>query len=108
MQFEQNPDLLQQLFETSGTELVEASPLDHKWGIGLEATDPRAMNRKLWKGENLLGQVLTEVRDELMEKQSSASSSYAAGSPTRVEDNKRAITGEGLGLIKHICAPSSA
>lgn len=63
--FAQNADLLQLLLDTRGTTLVEASPYDKIWGIGLAATDPRAQDRATWKGQNLLGKILTELRDEL-------------------------------------------
>ena len=63
--FTQNAELLAQLVATRGTTLVEASPYDRIWGIGLAATDPRAQNRETWRGQNLLGQILTELRDEL-------------------------------------------
>jgi len=63
--FTQNAELLAQLMATRGTTLVEASPYDKIWGIGLAATDPRAQDRATWRGQNLLGQILTELRDEL-------------------------------------------
>lgn len=47
--------------------LVEASPMDRIWGIGLAKEDHRAWNKKTWRGQNLLGEVLTRVRDNLME-----------------------------------------
>lgn len=64
--FSQNPDLRDGLLATAGTTLVEASPDDRLWGIGLKAKDPRAWKRGTWRGENWLGQALTEVRDELL------------------------------------------
>lgn len=64
--FTQNAELLALLLETKGTTLVEASPYDRIWGIGLAAQDPRAQDPKQWKGQNLLGLVLTELRDELL------------------------------------------
>jgi len=63
LQFSQNSYLKTILLETAGTVLAEASPNDTKWGIGYPADDPRAKRRKLWRGTNLLGQVLMEVRD---------------------------------------------
>ncbi len=63
--FSQNPELLNLLLATKGTTLVEASPYDKIWGIGLAASDPRAQDSTLWKGQNLLGNILTTLRDEL-------------------------------------------
>jgi len=63
--FTQNAELLEKLLATKGKTLVEASPYDKIWGIGLAATDPRAKDPAQWKGQNLLGKILTELRDEL-------------------------------------------
>jgi len=63
--FTQNPELHAALMATAGTELVEASPYDTIWGIGLAETDPRAQDRATWRGQNLLGRILTQLRDEL-------------------------------------------
>jgi ribA/ribD-fused uncharacterized protein len=63
--FTQNPELRDVLLATKGTTLVEASPYDKIWGIGLSATDPRAQDSTQWKGQNLLGKILTALRDEL-------------------------------------------
>lgn len=65
--FSQNPHLLRALLETTGTVLVEASPYDRVWGIGLCETDSRARNRSTWLGTNWLGETLTLVRDNLMD-----------------------------------------
>lgn len=64
--FTQNPELEQVLRATAGTTLVEASPYDRIWGIGLAATDPRAQDVTQWKGMNLLGKILTRLREELL------------------------------------------
>lgn len=64
--FTQNAALREQLLATRGTTLVEASPYDRIWGIGLRATDPRAQDPKRWRGQNLLGRILTALREELL------------------------------------------
>lgn len=66
--FSQNKDLLKKLKSTQGSTLVEASPLDTIWGIGLAEDDPRALDRSSWQGLNWLGEVLTSVRDHLEAK----------------------------------------
>ncbi len=42
--------------------MVEASPLDRIWGIGIAADNPKAYDPDSWVGLNLLGEVLDEVR----------------------------------------------
>jgi len=63
--YEQNPGIRATLIATGTKAIVEASPSDKLWGIGIKASDPRAKNRVTWRGKNWLGQVLTEVRDVL-------------------------------------------
>lgn len=63
--FTQNPDLCAALLATRGTTLVEASPYDRIWGIGLKEDDPRARDRSQWQGLNLLGKILTGVREQI-------------------------------------------
>lgn len=60
--FNQNAFLLKVLINDPADVLVEASPYDKIWGIGLSGTDPKALDRANWNGENRLGQVLTDVR----------------------------------------------
>ena len=45
--------------------LVEASPYDAIWGIRLAASSPESHDPMKWRGQNLLGFALMEVRDEL-------------------------------------------
>lgn len=63
--FTQNEDLLAALLDTSGTTLVEASPDDRIWGVGLAEEDARIRNRKTWRGTNWLGEILTRLREEV-------------------------------------------
>jgi ribA/ribD-fused uncharacterized protein len=63
--FSQHPQLKDYLLTTGDRVLVEASPVDAIWGIGLAATHPDAMQPAKWPGENLLGFALMEVRDQL-------------------------------------------
>lgn len=64
--FVQNPELMEILLATAGTTLVEASPDDAIWGIGLAEEDPRASKRETWLGTNWLGELLTELREEFL------------------------------------------
>lgn len=66
--FSQNEKLLNYLLSTGDKILVEASPKDTVWGIGLDESAPEAIQPRKWKGENLLGFALMEVRDILSEK----------------------------------------
>ncbi len=63
--FSQSEKLLQTLLATGEKTLVEASPHDRIWGIGLRASDRRAEQPSRWCGQNLLGQALMTVRDQL-------------------------------------------
>ena len=63
--FSQNQKLLEYLLGTGDKILVEASPKDTIWGIGLAEDASEASNPRLWQGENLLGFALMEVRDML-------------------------------------------
>jgi hypothetical protein len=76
--FSQNIDQRELLLATRGTTLVEASPHDCVWGIGLAADDPRALDRSQWRGLNLLGEALTRVREVLLWEQSRAVAPPAA------------------------------
>jgi ribA/ribD-fused uncharacterized protein len=65
--FGQNPDLRDVLLATGDKLLVEASPLDRLWGVGLRADDPKIHDTSRWRGKNLLGEALMRVRAELRE-----------------------------------------
>jgi len=63
--FAQNKDMLDFLKNTEDKILVEASPCDTIWGIGMSERDEGVEDPHNWKGSNLLGFALMEVRDEL-------------------------------------------
>lgn len=63
--FGQNDDLRAYLLGTGDRVLVEASPLDRVWGIGLTADDERARSPDRWEGLNLLGYALMDAREKL-------------------------------------------
>ena len=63
--FSQNRDLREFLLSTGDSVLVEASPYDNIWGIRLSANSLEAQDPMKWRGQNLLGFALMEVRDEL-------------------------------------------
>ncbi|MCY7260528.1 MULTISPECIES: NADAR family protein [Pseudomonas chlororaphis group] len=63
--FSQHSALGEYLLSTRDQVLVEASPVDRIWGIGLAAEDAKASRPEQWRGLNLLGYALMEVRDRL-------------------------------------------
>lgn len=64
--FSQNAELADYLIKTGDRILVEASPVDTIWGIGLAQDNPDINNIYAWRGENLLGFALMEARDYLI------------------------------------------
>jgi ribA/ribD-fused uncharacterized protein len=60
-----NTSLKSQLLATGNKIIAEASPYDKIWGIGLADDHPFVENESKWRGLNLLGKVLMEVREEL-------------------------------------------
>ncbi|GAB1639784.1 NADAR family protein [Krasilnikovia sp. MM14-A1259] len=66
--FGQHAPLRAFLIGTGPRVLVEASPVDRIWGIGLTRDDPAATDPSQWQGQNLLGFALMHVRDVLDNK----------------------------------------
>ena len=63
--FTSSPYLTKFLLDTGDKEIVEASPTDCIWGIGLAENDPDCYDRTKWRGTNWLGEVIMQVRDTL-------------------------------------------
>jgi ribA/ribD-fused uncharacterized protein len=64
--FTQHQDLEDILLETGTKTIVEASPYDKVWGIGLAADDVRASDRSQWQGTNWLGEAIMKVRETIV------------------------------------------
>ena len=69
--FSQNPDLKELILsdEFKGKGYVESSPVDLCWGTGFAEDHPYADDETKWKGKNLLGKALDEVREWLIEQE---------------------------------------
>lgn len=65
--FCQNPELKEFLLSTGEAIIVEASPYDKIWGIGMDKDQAMKASVNQWQGENLLGCALMEVRDWINE-----------------------------------------
>jgi hypothetical protein len=63
--FSQNHELKEYLLSTDNQLLVEASPYDKIWGIGLDSVNAEKTAPINWPGSNWLGQVLMKVRDTI-------------------------------------------
>lgn len=68
LKYRDNPELLAALLATGSLTLVEASPVDHVWGVGLGLSDPLLLDPSNWRGTNLLGVALMTVRTLLTPK----------------------------------------
>ena len=58
--FKQNEDIKEELMKCEN--FVEASPYDKVWGIGMSENEPGVQDPANWKGLNLLGKALDEVK----------------------------------------------
>jgi hypothetical protein len=67
--FSQNLTIKSVLLGTDDKIIVEASPTDVIWGIGLGEDNPAIMDPKNWRGTNWLGEELMEVRKFLREEE---------------------------------------
>ena len=65
LKFQSSKSLYKQLMDTGDKILVEGTPFDPIWGVKIKWDDDRILDEKNWKGQNLLGKVLMDVRTEL-------------------------------------------
>lgn len=68
LKFKQNPRLLEILLATGDKILVEASPYDCIWGIGLDQEAANRLPASEWLGKNWLGEVLNQVKKDLSQQ----------------------------------------
>jgi len=86
--FTQNSDCFLEMSRSRGYTVVEASPYDVIWGIGLGVDDPKAKIRSEWRGTNWLGEIIEKVRDELEELRLFEVLDYATDELEKDFDNK--------------------
>ena len=75
LKFAQCPEAQRVLLATGDRQLVEASPHDQIWGIGLSTSSAQAVAPSEWPGLNWLGHVLVRVREQLREAAATVASS---------------------------------
>jgi ribA/ribD-fused uncharacterized protein len=63
--YSKNPEFKEALLLTGDREIVEASPYDRIWGVGLGENDLKILTKSNWRGQNKLGKVLMDVRKAL-------------------------------------------
>jgi ribA/ribD-fused uncharacterized protein len=80
--FSQSAHLRAALLRTKGL-LVDDSPSDKIWGIGMHKNEAKKVPESEWKGLNLLGKILTKVRDEIRANGGDDESSSSTPSKTR-------------------------
>ena len=72
LKYRGNKEWAYQLLDTGDRTIVEASPIDKVWGVGLAEKDPLILDERNWRGLNLLGKSLMTVREMLRREKESA------------------------------------
>jgi hypothetical protein len=67
--FTQNEDCLKELMASGDKIIVEASPYDCIWGIGMSCDDPGITDPKNWRGTNWLGEAIMKVRENIRKQE---------------------------------------
>ena len=63
--FRQNPQLAEKMEKTGEEIIAECAVKDRIWGIGLSMKDKTRFNIEKWRGKNLLGKILMQVRTDI-------------------------------------------
>ncbi|HIR92233.1 MAG TPA: NADAR family protein [Candidatus Egerieimonas intestinavium] len=63
--FLQHPELAEKLEKTGDEIIAECAVKDRIWGIGLSMKDENRYCIDKWRGQNLLGEILMQVRKEI-------------------------------------------
>lgn len=92
LKFGQSPHLRDYLLGTHPAILVEASPQDRIWGIGLRSEDPGALDPRIWPGDNLLGFALMKVRQHLLIDPATQCGRWPRTTPDRTEKHARSTS----------------
>ena len=98
------------LLATGKRKIAEASPYDKIWGIGLDERTAVGMSHTMWPGQNLLGKVLMQLRDELRcsdeDRDSRPMAPEAHGSPAHLDTGictSRGTRANSLALCLPLC-----
>lgn len=62
----QHDDIKSKLLNTAPKIIVEASPMDKIWGVGLSHSNPLIQDSRNWQGQNLLGYLWTRLREDII------------------------------------------
>ena len=68
LKFSQHPEWKELLIYTDGYEIFEASSTDCVWGIGVSEEDAPLLDKKDWRGKNLLGEAIMSAREQIIKE----------------------------------------
>ena len=84
--FRQNKAIQDILINTGYEVIAECSPSDRKWGIGIGIDDPNRLDACKWVGKNLLGRILMEIREELVQERIAAAAGFESNYDMRGDE----------------------